>query len=148
MRGYLLDTNIISEYSRARPPAEAVRHWIDGQDESSLFLSVLTLGEIRKGIVLLPRTNRREQLEKWLALDLPARFKDRLLPVDAETAELWGTFAAEARLKGASAPIIDGLLAATARRHELTMVTRNTKDYEMWPVTLINPWDQSRAPNL
>jgi toxin FitB len=141
MRGYLLDTNIISEYSRARPPVQPVRHWIDAQDESSLYMSVLTLGEIRKGIVLLPRSNKREQLETWLTLDLPARFRDRLLPVDAETAELWGAFAGEARLKGVSLPIIDGLLAATARRHGLTMVTRNIKDYEMWGVALVNPWE-------
>jgi toxin FitB len=111
------------------------------QDESSLDISVLTLGEIRKGIVLLPQNSKRQQLEKWLAMDLPARFKDRLLPVDAETAELWGAFAGEARLKGFSLPIIDGLLAATAKRHELTMVTRNAKDYETWDIALVNPWD-------
>lgn len=140
MRGYLLDTNVISEYSRVGPPVERVRQWIDAQDESSPYLSVLTLGEIRRGIVLLPASSKRDQLEKWLASDLPARFQGRLLSLNAEIAEFWGAMAGEAQLKGIALPIIDGLLAATAKHHELAVVTRNAKDYAVWNLPVVNPW--------
>ena len=81
MTGFLLDTNVISEYTRTKPPDERVRKWVDSQVEDSLHLSVLTLGEIRKGAILLPPGSKRSQLEQWLEIDLPARFKKRLLPI-------------------------------------------------------------------
>jgi toxin FitB len=93
-----------------------VRRWVDAQDEESLYLSVLTFGEIRKGASLLPSGNRRTQLEAWLQIDLPLRFKSRVLPIDEMTAELWGAMAAEAQLKGIALAVIDGLVAATAKR--------------------------------
>jgi predicted nucleic acid-binding protein len=125
---FLLDTNVISEYSRVKAPDPGVRRWVDAQDEESLYLSVLTFGEIRKGASLLPSGNRRTQLEAWLQIDLPLRFKSRVLPIDEMTAELWGAMAAEAQLKGIALAVIDGLVAATAKRHGLTVATRNVKD--------------------
>jgi toxin FitB len=96
VKGLLLDTNVISEYSRVKPPNERVRKWVDSQDERSLYLSVLALGEIRKGASLLAPGNKRNQLEAWLGTDLPLRFENRLLPINAAIAELWGAMAAEA----------------------------------------------------
>jgi len=100
MTGFLLDTNVISEYSRTKSPDERVRTWVDSQPERSLHLSVLTLGEIRKGATLLPPGNKREQLEQWLETELPARFENRLLQINRNIAELWGAMAEQAQLKG------------------------------------------------
>lgn len=141
MNGYLLDTNVISEYSRKQSPDVRLRKWVDAQNENTLHLSVLTLGEIRKGVTLLPASIKRTALEQWLEKDLPARFNSRLLPITGRIAELWGAIAAEAQVKGISLPVIDGLLAATAIDHELTVATRNIRDFSVCNVPLINPWD-------
>jgi len=117
MKGYLLDTNVISEYGRVSPPDARVKRWVDAHSEDALHLSVLTLGEIRKGTVLLPADNKRYQLERWLEIDLPARFADRLLPINGEIAEMWGAMAGQAQLKGITLAIIDGLIEATAKYH-------------------------------
>jgi predicted nucleic acid-binding protein len=140
MTRYLLDTNVVSEYSRATPPDIRVRKWIDAQDEETLYLSVLTFGEIRKGTALLPTGKKRTNLERWVEVDLPARFASRLLPINAQIAELWGAMAAEAQQKGIALPIIDGLIAATAKHHRLMIVTRNEKDFRMWGIPVTNPW--------
>lgn len=140
MTGYLLDTNVVSEYSRDTPPNVKVKKWVDARNEDTLYLSVLTFGEIRKGTALLPRSRKRAQLERWVNTELLARFADRLLPINAQIAELWGTMAAEAQQKGIALPIIDGLIAATAKHHELTIVTRNEKDFRGWGVPVTNPW--------
>jgi toxin FitB len=92
MRGYLLDTNVVSEYSHPFPPDVRVKTWIDSQDEDAMYLSVLTLGEIRKGTTLLPSGSKRAQLERWLEIELPARFSDRVLSVNAEVSEIWGDY--------------------------------------------------------
>ncbi len=141
MKGYLLDTNVISEYSRVRLPDARVKSWVDAQSEGALHLSVLTLGEIRKGTTLLPAGNKRDQLERWLETELPARFEHRLLPINGEIAELWGAMAGQAQLKGITLAIIDGLVAATARYHDLTVVTRNVKDFDGLGVAILNPWE-------
>jgi predicted nucleic acid-binding protein len=141
MKRYLLDTNVISEYTHAKPPGERVRNWIDAQDEKALYLSALTLGEIRKGVTLLPASSRRSQLQEWLEVDLPARFEGRVLAIDAKVADRWGAMAGLARLQGIALPIIDGLVAATALTHGLTMVTRNVRDFTVWQVPVINPWE-------
>lgn len=141
MSGYLLDTNVISEYSRDRPPDQRVRKWVDAQKEDDLYVSVLTFGEIRKGATLLPAGSKRSQLERWLEVDLPARFANRLLPINGKIAETWGEMAGQARLRGISLPIIDGLLAATAKHYELTVVTRNVKDFTVWELPVLNPWE-------
>jgi Predicted nucleic acid-binding protein, contains PIN domain len=141
MSGFLLDTNVISEYSRSNVPHEGVRTWLDRQPESSLHLSVLTLGEIRKGATLLPESSKRKQLELWLATELPMRFANRLLPINQVIAELWGAMAAQAQLKGVTLAVIDGLIAATAIHYNLEIVTRNVKDFAVWGVSVVNPWD-------
>ncbi len=141
MNGYLLDTNVISEYSRKKPPGERLRKWVDAQNEDTLYLSVLTLGEIRKGTTLLAPGNKRTELEKWLESELPARFSNRLLPITGKIAERWGEMAAQAQMKGMTLAVIDGLLAATALDHDLTVVTRNVKDFSVCNVPVINPWD-------
>jgi len=141
MTGYLLDTNIVSEYSRVSPPDARVRQWVDAQDEDALYLSVLTLGEIRKGITLLPAGKKRTQLEQWLQADMAARFANRLLPINTDIAEIWGTMAAEAQLNGIALAIVDGLIAATAKHHQVTLVTRNVRDFRMWGIAVVNPWE-------
>ena len=112
-------------------------------DEELLFLSVLTLGEIRKGVVLLPRSARRTSLEAWLSKDLPLRFSGRILDIDQEVAHRLGQISGLASAKGVNVPVIDGLLAATAIQHNLTLVTRNTRDVAATGVTLFNPWTDS-----
>jgi predicted nucleic acid-binding protein len=141
MSGFLLDTNVVSEYSRVKPPDANVKRWVDAQDEESLYLSALTFGEIRKGVTLLPPGNKRNSLQEWLETDLRARFENRVLPIDATIAELWGAMAGQGKLKGVILAIIDGLVAATAIQHGLTVVTRNVRDFTVWDVPVINPWE-------
>jgi toxin FitB len=139
MSGFLLDTNCISELLRSDPEPRVLQ-WIGAADESLLYLSVLTLGEIRKGITLLPPSKRRTELEMWLDLDLQTRFAGRILAIDHKTADHWGTLAAAAKRAGKALSAIDGLLAATALHHDLTIVTRNVTDFESTQVPLVNPW--------
>jgi predicted nucleic acid-binding protein len=136
---FLLDTNVISELIKPKPEPN-VTTWIDGTDEELLFLSALTLGEIRKGVVLLPRSARRTALEAWLTKELPLRFSDRILSIDQEVADRWGHLSGLATAKGVHVGVIDGLLAATAIQHNLTLVTRDTRDVAATGVTLFNPW--------
>jgi toxin FitB len=136
---FLLDTNVISELIKPRPEPK-VTMWIDDTEEELLFLSVLTFGEIRKGVVLLPRSARRTSLEAWLSKELPLRFANRILGVDGEVADQWGHLSGLASAKGAHLGVIDGLLAATAIQHNLTFVTRDTRDVGATGVTLFNPW--------
>ncbi len=139
MSGFLLDTNVISELIKPKPEPEVTR-WIAGTDEELLFLSVLTIGEIRKGIAAHPNAARRTRLEAWLSSDLLVRFAGRVLPVDTAVAERWGSMMAQAERAGRRLPVIDGLLAATAQHHDLTFVTRNTEDVEQTGVPVYNPW--------
>jgi predicted nucleic acid-binding protein len=137
--GFLLDTNLVSELIKPKPEIK-VQKWIDSADESLLYLSVLTLGEIRKGIAILPNAFRRESLEAWLSNDLLLRFSGRILPVDKDVADQWGWIAAKAVAAKSLLPAIDGLLAATALHHNLTFVSRNTKDVAVSGVATFNPW--------
>ncbi len=139
MNGFLLDTNVISELIKPKA-APKVTKWIDSTDEELLFLSVLTLGEIRKGVVLLPRSARRTTLEVWLSKDLPSRFSGRILNVDAEVADRWGHLSGLTSSRGAGVAVIDGLLAASAIQYNLTLVTRNAKDVAATGVSWFNPW--------
>lgn len=138
---YLLDTCLISELVRARPHA-AVPAWIDAQQESHLFLSVLTLGELRKGVERLEDGARRSRLANWLDGDLKVRFSGRLLPVDEDVAERWGIVTADAVAKGVAVPVVDGLIAATALVHGMTVVTRNVDDMQAAGVPVFNPWSE------
>jgi toxin FitB len=140
--GFLLDTNIISELVKPRPEA-SVTTWIEATDESLLYLSVLTLGEIRRGIAALPQSRRRTTLEAWLDRDLRARFEDRILIIDQEVADRWGLLTAIARHNGIVLPVIDGLLAATALEHNLTLVTRDTGQIPSLGVQVFNPWEKN-----
>jgi len=139
MSGFLLDTNCISEAVRANPEPRVLA-WIDAADESLLYLSVLTLGEIRKGLAALPQGRRRTRLEAWLEVELRARFSGRILSIDAEIADRWGLLAAGAGGQGKGLSLIDGLLAATALHHNLTIVSRNISDFSNLPVAVLNPW--------
>ena len=136
MSGFLLDTNVISELVRPKPEPNVTR-WIKSTDEELLYLSVLTIGEIRKGIVAVGDTSRRVLLETWLGSDLIVRFANRILWIDLQVGDRWGRLSAQA---GLIVPVIDGLLAATALHHNLTLVTRNTKDVARTGVPVFNPW--------
>jgi predicted nucleic acid-binding protein len=139
MSGFLLDTNCISELVRVKPEPR-VMEWMEATDEAMLYLSVLTLGEIRKGLAGIAQGKRRTHLETWLEVELQARFSGRILAIDAQVADRWGLLAAHARRRGNPLPIIDGLLAATALRYNLTVVTRNTADFATVQVQVLNPW--------
>jgi predicted nucleic acid-binding protein len=139
MSGYLLDTNCISELVR-REPEPRVVEWVEAADEAMLYLSVLTLGEIRKGLAALAEGKRKTRLEGWLEVDLQARFAGRILPIDSGVADRWGSMAAQAQLSGKVFPVIDGLLAATALHHDLTVVSRNASDFPHSLVRVLNPW--------
>ena len=139
MSGFLLDTNVISELVKPRPEPR-VTAWIDATDEHLLYLSVLTMGEIRKGIASLRDSARRVALEAWLDGVLALRFGDRILPVNQAVADRWGRLAAQAAMAKSPLPVIDGLLAATAVQHDLTLVTRNITDVIRTGVPLFNPW--------
>ena len=139
MSGFLLDTNIPSELIRSRPDPR-VDDWVKRQSVPSLFLSVIAVGELRRGFELLPRGERRVRLEQWLERDLLVWFRDRILPVTQGIADRWGVLDAQRQLKGAPLNTADGLIAATALEHGLTVVTRNTKDFDGLGVPL-NPWE-------
>jgi predicted nucleic acid-binding protein len=140
MSGFLLDTNCISELVRPKPEPR-VLNWMEAADEATLYLSVLTVGEIRKGVAGLTQSKRRTQLETWLEVDLQARFSGRIMPIDRAIADRWGLLTAEAKRKGNPLSVIDGLLAATALHHNLTVVSRNSSDFSNTPVPVLNPWE-------
>ncbi len=133
---FLLDTNIISELVKPHPQAN-VAAWVRNTEENLLHLSVLTIGEIRKGIDSLPLTSRRSALEAWLSSDLKLRFFGRILPVDEDVAGRWGKISAGTKTN--QMPVIDGLLAATALHHGLTFVTCNTRHVAATGVRVLNP---------
>ena len=134
---YLLDTNVISELTR-KEPSPAVLAWFAGVAEESLHLSVLTVGELRRGIERLPAGRKRERLRRWVEDQLPGRFGNRMLDVSRLVADRWGRIEAVAVR---SIPSIDGLLAATAVHHDLRLVTRNVRDFQVPGLVVINPWE-------
>lgn len=140
-RGFLLDTNIPSEQIRSRPESR-VGEWMYAQSEESLFLSVVTTGELRKGLVLLAGGRRRTELERWFEIYLVPRFYGRILPMTQTIADRWGAMDAECQLRGTPLDAADGLIAATALAHELVVVTRNVKDFIRLGVPLLNPWEE------
>lgn len=142
MSGFLLDTNCISEMVSPRPEPY-VMQWMEAADERLLYLSVLTLGEIRKGLAILAQGKRRAHLETWLEIELQARFSGRILPIEAAVADRWGLLAAQSKRKGKALPVIDGLLAATALHYNLTIVSRNTGDFTNTQVQVLNPWERN-----
>lgn len=139
MTGYLLDTNVLSEPVRPNPEGKVIA-WLDSVPEELLYLSVLTLGEIRKGISMVGGTVKRARLESWIA-EIVLRFSGRILPVDGAVAEQWGRIAAQAEVQGKTLPVIDALLAATAMSYNLTLVSRNAADLAATGAMLFNPWN-------
>ena len=115
--------------------------WMEAADEAMLHLSVLTVGEIRKGVAGLASGKRRTQLEAWIEVDLQARFAGSIVAIDTAIADHWGWIASQAKRNGKTLPIIDGLLAATALHHNLTIVSRNVSDFTATLVRVLNPWD-------
>jgi hypothetical protein len=138
---FLLDTAVVSELVRKSPSATVLK-WVDGQDEASLYLSVLTIGELEKGVARLSASARRNRLLSWVRRDLVERFGGRLLPIDTRTATRWGSITGESEKRGRPLPVIDCLIAATALVHGLTVVTRNVGDFERCGATCFNPWDE------
>jgi len=136
---YLLDTCLISELVK-KEPNPAVVNWLDEQDEQKLFLSVLNLGELQKGIRKLPDGVKIDEPQAWVALDLVERFTGRILDLDLETALCWGRLQGEAEQAGEKLPVMDSLIAATAAAHGLIVVTRNIRDIERCKVKVFNPW--------
>lgn len=136
---YLLDTCVISELTKPRPDG-GVLEWLSSADESGLYLSVLTLGELEKGIARLKASGRRRRIENWVRQDLAQRFHGRSLPVDQAIAERWGTISGQADARGEPLPVIDALLAATSLVHGLEVVTRNTADLNRCGASCVNPW--------
>jgi hypothetical protein len=136
---FLLDTSVISELVKPAPDNHVIE-WLKRTDEASLYLSVLTIGEIEKGIAKLPASSRREKLETWVRRDLVDRFRERLLAIDGTVAATWGRLAGEAEARGEPLPVIDGLIAATSLAHDLTVATRNIGDFERCGARCFNPW--------
>ena len=141
MSGFLVDTNVLSEFNRRGEPDRLVKQWLEAADTDSLYASVLTFGEIRLGVELLPPSKRRTQLEQWLDRDLPEWFEGRILPVDQAIADRWGLMRAQAQHIGRPLSVVDALLAATAQRHDLTIVSRNVSDFSVVGLAVLNPWD-------
>ena len=135
---YLLDTNVISELVAARPNKD-VLDWLDSVDPDDVLISVITIGEIRKGIEKQPASTRKERLQKWLHEDLLSRFADHILSLDVEAMLLWGEMMGRLEKSGTS-PAVDSMVSALALLHRCTLVTRNTGHFQNTGVTLLNPW--------
>jgi len=138
---HLLDTCVLAELARPEPDAGVLK-WLSDADEANLYLSVLTLGELEKGIAKLPASARRRGIENWVRGELAQRFEGRLLAVDQGVAEHWGRISGASEARGVPLPVIDELLAATSLVHALEVVTRNTADFERCGARCVNPWSR------
>ena len=137
---YILDTNVISELVAPQPDANVTR-WIESIDPQTVYLSVITVGELKKGIEKLLDSRRKTVLEEWLINDLLVRFQDQLLPIDSSTMLAWGSLVAQMEAIGKPIPAIDSLIAATALHRGYTLSTRNVGDFEHAGISLLNPWE-------
>ena len=136
---YLIDTNVVSETLKPRPERHVV-DWIGGQMANDLFLASISLGELVRGVRRMRDRARRERFQRWIDYDLAAQFQGRILPFDRETAVIWGEIMGDGDRVGRPKPMADAQIAAVARRHGLTLVTRNTRDFVGMKVVLLNPW--------
>jgi toxin FitB len=135
----LIGTNVLSEVRRPAPEPKVLA-WLDRLDEDRAFISVASIAELRRGIALIEEGWRRAALSAWLADGLPARFAGRVLPIDPAVAERWGDLMARARKRGVALSAMGGFFAATALVHDLTLATRNTRDFAPLGVPVLNPW--------
>jgi predicted nucleic acid-binding protein len=140
---YLLDTCVISELIKKNPSHRVVK-WVAENDESNLYISVITIGEIHKGIEKLPAGKKKEKLHQWVKYDLKERFRGRIVDFDLKTATVWGKIQARSELSGKGMPAIDGQIVATGISYDLTVVTRNTTDIKISGAALLNPWRHSQ----
>jgi toxin FitB len=137
---YLLDTCVLSEFTRRRPDEKVVR-WVGSIDEEKLFISVITVGEIQRGIERLPESHRKTELLVWMNTGLIERFNTRALPLDTPSMFLWGSLTARLQNIGQPMSVMDSLIAATALQHNLIIATRNSADFARCGAQLINPWE-------
>lgn len=136
---HLLDTCVISELVKSEPSANLLQ-WFSSQDEDALYLSVLSMGELERGVEKLPTSRRKTRLSQWVRQDLAKRFEGRLLSLDLQVAQRWGAMVGASERKGRPLPVIDSLIAATAIVHGLSVVSRNVADFERCGVTCVDPW--------
>ena len=148
MRGFLLDTNVLSEFKRRGEPDPRVRAWLAATDPDLLWTSVLSFGEIRKGIERLAAGKRRAELETWVENDLQQWFEERCLQITKPIADSWGVLSARALDNGSPLPNIDGLIAATAIENDLTLVTRNVRNFAGLGIAVFNPWEAEPSVSL
>ncbi|WP_246181030.1 type II toxin-antitoxin system VapC family toxin [Nocardia ninae] len=137
--GYLLDTNAVSEWIKPRPDPGLIE-WLHDADEERMFLSVITIGEIRRGVDRMSNGRRKARLTTWLSDQVTDRFDARLLPIDLGVAQAWGRIRARAEGAGHRVDAVDALIAATAEAHGLAVVTRNEKDFRGTGVQVLCPW--------
>lgn len=137
---YLLDTSAISELV-AKHPNPKVVDFIDSLDSDDVFLSVITIGEIAKGVEKLPKSKRKQELHSWLKENLLVRFDGRIFPLDTEVLIEWGILIARLESTGITLPAIDSLIAATTLTHKLILVTRNVDDFSGTGIEIVNPWE-------
>ncbi len=136
---YLLDTCVVSELAKSRP-STMVATWYESQPTTSLFLSAITVGELHRGVVVIEAAARRNDMRSWLMVDVVQEFSDNILPVDTEVALRWGMMMHETLRAGRPVPYLDSLIAATALRHRLAVVTRNEDDFKACGAKVLNPW--------
>ena len=136
---YLLDTCVISELIKKQPDYKVLQ-WISDIEEANMFISVLTIGELHKGIEKLPESRKKNKLHNWVTHDMGKRFQDKIIDFDLQTATIWGKIQARSEISGQKLPAIDSFIAATGISHDLIVVTRNTKDMQNSGVELLNPW--------
>src|SRR5262245_8830400 len=136
---FLLDTNVISEWAKPRPDRGVIT-WLSEADEDRVFISVVTIAELRHGVERLPAGARRKRLDDWLTRDITLRFEARMLAVDVETTEIWGRVVASRQTGGRPIGVMDAFIAAAAERHDLTLVTRNLSDFDALGIRTLSPW--------
>jgi len=136
---YLLDTNVLSEATREQPDG-LVAAWLSERKTEECYISVVSVAEIRKGILMLPQGKKRKKLENWLAEELLPAFIERVITLGEEEMNTWAMLQVEAEKEGRNLPVVDSLIAATARCHELTLATRNIQGFQHCKIPVLNPW--------
>jgi predicted nucleic acid-binding protein len=138
---FLLDTNLLSEWTKPRPNRGVVS-WLADADEDRVFISVVTIAELRHGVERLAIGRRRKRLNEWIEGELLFRFDERILPIDAATADAWGRIVAHREGLGRPIGTMDAFIAATAQVHKLTLATRNQTDFAASVAAVVNPWSE------